>query len=200
MFATSACRTTRADGMYASTTSRPSFQQFQAALRSSLTPHEYEQYLALTKLWSHRRINIDMYATGVLGLLQSHPELLSGFAAFFPPARDVLVSSTSSRATRDPLGQPPTAVPPDTKQVVEEFFMAVKERFADRPIVYDTFLQVLQKYRKDKQETINTITTLLGGDPDLMDGLKELDLLYHIHSEHALRFPSSMYLFIVACA
>ena len=147
-----------------------------------------------------------MYATGVLGLLQSHPELMSGFVAFFPPARDVLVSSTSPRATRDPLGQPPAAVPHDTKQVVEEFLMAVKARFADRPMVYNTFLRVLQKYRfvfslfltdglsnissltsfrvsdsKDKQEAINTITTLLGGDPDLMNGLKELDLLYHIH-------------------
>ncbi|KAI4525683.1 hypothetical protein K525DRAFT_190979 [Schizophyllum commune Loenen D] len=122
-----------------------------------------------------------MYATGVIGLLQSHPELMSGFAAFFPPARDVLVSSTSSRATHNPLGQPLAVVPPDTRKVVEEFLEAVKDRFADRPIVYDTFLRVLQKYRSDKQEAINTITTLLGGDPDLMDGLKELDLLYHIH-------------------
>ena len=103
------------------------------------------------------RINIDMYATGVLGLLQSHPELLSGFAAFFPPARDVLVSSTSSRATHDPLGQPPTAAPHDTKQVVEEFFMAVKERFADRPMVYVTFLRVLQKYRYVSHPLLTTV-------------------------------------------
>ncbi|KAI5830241.1 hypothetical protein K523DRAFT_25375 [Schizophyllum commune Tattone D] len=145
MFATSACRTIEEDRTQVST--KRSFTQFQVALKSGLTPHEHEQYLALTKLWSHRRINIDMYATGVLGLLQSHPELMSGFAAFFPPARDVLVSSTSSRATHDPLSQPPTAVPHDTKKVVEEFLEAVRERFADRPMVYDTFLRVLQKYR-----------------------------------------------------
>ncbi|KAI5893459.1 uncharacterized protein SCHCODRAFT_02575066 [Schizophyllum commune H4-8] len=181
MFATSACRTGQADKKNVTYSHSAAFHQYQATLRSSLTPREHGQYLALTKLWCRRRISVDMYVMGVWGLLQSHPELKSGFLASFPHARAVVPPATPSIATQDPQGQHPATLHHDTKKVVEEFFMAVKERFADRPMVYDTFLRVLQKYRKDKHEAINTITTLLGGDPDLMDGLRELDILYHIH-------------------
>ena len=131
-------------------------------------PFIYNSFLAVMKEFKEQSITTDGVINRVKLLFKGHPDLLSGFNLFLPPAYRIRVDAESP---------PNTALSKVEDHKAQQFASAyqyvtkVKKRFAKAPQTYEEFLRVLKQYQMVHRSValVNTqITLLFRSHPDLL--------------------------------
>jgi paired amphipathic helix protein Sin3a len=131
-------------------------------------PFIYNSFLAVMKEFREQSVTTDDVINRVKLLFKGHPDLLSGFNLFLPPAYRIRVDAESP---------PNTALSKVEDDKAKQFASAyqyvtkVKKRFAKAPHTYKEFLRVLQQYQMVHRsvDLVNTqITRLFCSHPDLL--------------------------------
>ena len=131
-------------------------------------PFIYNSFLAVMKEFKEQSVTTDDVVNRVKLLFKGHPDLLSGFNLFLPPAYRIRVDAESP---------PNTALSKVEDHKAQQFANAykyvtkVKKRFAAAPHTYKEFLRVLQQYQMVHRSValVNTqITRLFCSHPDLL--------------------------------
>lgn len=134
-------------------------------------PAVYVAFLDLLKDLQDDRIKIPIVIERVNALFAGYPRLIDGFRAFLP------AEYQQEGTTWQPL---PARSPTDSDLKFHGalvFVDRVKTRFADRPDVYKTFLDVLQAYQHgspaiDANAVVMQVALLFRGHDDLVEEFK----------------------------
>jgi paired amphipathic helix protein Sin3a len=132
-------------------------------------PLVYNQVLDIMKEFKAMDIDTRGVIDRVLQLFYGRRELILGFNTFLPPGYCIqfLDNETEPRVHQQPRPPPPPPPPmpqpaaPANRRSIEfdeaiNYVVKIKRRFAHRPDVYESFLEILHTYQKE-QKTIKEV-------------------------------------------
>ncbi|KAI4366653.1 hypothetical protein MLD38_022501 [Melastoma candidum] len=142
---------------------------------------KYDKFLEVMKNFKAQRMDTSGVITKVKELFKGHNNLILGFNTFLPKGYEITLDEDEAPA----------------KKTVEfeeaiSFVNKIKKRFRSDEHVYKTFLDILNKYRKEHKD-INEVSNEVGGlfadHPDLLEEFSRfLPDNSATHSAHAYGF------------
>ncbi|KAJ1690633.1 hypothetical protein LUZ63_014788 [Rhynchospora breviuscula] len=117
---------------------------------------KYAEFLTLMKDFKNGRIDTNAVVERVKELFKEHPDLILGFNSFLPPKYEIKLAKKKNVEFEDAM----------------KFVNKIKNRFQHEVHVYNSFLAILNNYRKDNntiKDIYREVAVLFENHLDLLD-------------------------------
>ncbi|XP_060214426.1 paired amphipathic helix protein Sin3-like 4 isoform X1 [Lycium barbarum] len=122
---------------------------------------KYDEFLEVMKDFKAQRIDTSGVIARVKELFKGHRSLILGFNTFLPKGYEIT----------NPEDEPPVKKPVEFEEAIS-FVNKIKTRFQGDDLVYKSFLDILNMYRKENKaiaDVYNEVSYLFRGHPDLLE-------------------------------